>query len=766
MFGKELNPQRTQAGQLEGITGWVGTQRGGSMKTKYRRPAVTALALAISVALGLTATTTALAYESPPHVFSINDVLGGFNGATFGENGISVGTAIDKTIICGLPDSANTCPSDLEPPDPDKFGIVMYGVDSEFGAYVVDFVGAEPKVRDYDYGEGFVGELPDGAGIAVSNAVTDRYKVKAPMGTWCQGLGGNSVKCSTEHYTVLEHVLSCHEVIPYMFADPETGTQGVLTTPTGTLSVDCATTDLDDEQLILVGGVPTTRLTDSTPGVQMDANDKTSVLDDLSVSPDYAITLKDDGKALYRWGALVKFPNDMRMYARLALPDEWKARDGDGNLINDFPVTKAWLVVNHTITNNPNDQLRPEDLENEAAIGVLPDRSVENAGTEDEIWRSTKPCYEGDGDLIDNELGETDPAAIGIGTYYRNMPFAITGAPVGDEPGADPYPFSADLREALSNAYYTTIDREPFEWSYEVVTGDCSVLGGSCTIDYRGCPGPVEDPAYAALCDNVPAGTPLFSGPRWRLKPNKFGQDLPGLEIPTTAALEEPCTPPPFEKALIKYEVGLNTTTIINLLDWDEEANGPSPLATSKGWVDTDLYNAFRPVIDDNVIDPNGEVRQLTDIGGPMSEDFDLLVYIKGDRKPVFLYDAKLVLEYEGGTVPTEAEVDMALNPLNFPVKIGRNATARTVDLDVTACNNDTVEVANGTISLEGVSLVTGIETVNYSALFADLAPQDCQTVTFTYTAPAEGTNITWTAEANGGRRTGGSGPEQQHGDG
>ena len=107
-------------------------------------------------------------------------------------------------------------------------------------------------------------------------------------------------------------------------------------------------------------------------------NDKTSVLDDVSVSPDYSITLKDDGKALYRWGALVKFPNDVRMYARLALPEEWKERDANDDLVNDFTVTKAWLVVNHTITNNPNDQLRPEDLENEAAIGVLPDRTVEN----------------------------------------------------------------------------------------------------------------------------------------------------------------------------------------------------------------------------------------------------------------------------------------------------------------------------------------------------------------------------------------------------
>ena len=58
-----------------------------------------------------------------------------------------------------------------------------------------------------------------------------------------------------------------------------------------------------------------------------------------------------------------------------------RQRDDDGNLVNDFPVTKARLIVNHTITNNPNDQLRPEDLENEAAIGVLPDHTIENLGT-------------------------------------------------------------------------------------------------------------------------------------------------------------------------------------------------------------------------------------------------------------------------------------------------------------------------------------------------------------------------------------------------
>ena len=464
-----------------------------------------------------------------------------FDGSTYGD----AGATEDKGIICGLPDSAEkSCPADAAQPFTDKSGVTLYPVDTEFGFYVVDFVGAQEKALDGDYGEGWVGNLSDGSGIAVSNAITDRFKVKAPQGTWCQGLGGNSVKCSTEHYTVMEHVLSCHEVIPYFYADPETGEQGIQETPDGSLSIDCTDTALDDEMLILSGGVPTTRLTDSTPGVQMDANDNTSVLDDLAVSTDYSLTLKDDGKALYRWGALIKRPNDVRMYARLALPDEWKAPGAD------FPVTKAWLVVNHTITNNPNDQLRPEDLENEAAIGVLPDHTIENADTPDELWRSSKLCYEGDGDIIDTEEGSTDPTVIGIGTYLRNGPFALDpAANPGVLPEDDPYAFSADLTKALTNAWYTTIDREPFEWSYEVR----SEANGVVTVDYRGCPGPVADPAYAALCTNVPAGAPLFSGPRWRLKPNKFGQDLPGLEIPTTAALEEPCTPPPFEKDKIKY---------------------------------------------------------------------------------------------------------------------------------------------------------------------------------------------------------------------
>ncbi len=225
----------------------------------------TPVALAVSAALFHAG--AAVAYDSPVHVFSVDDVLGGFGGQTFGGTAI---TDADDTIICGL--GSRACPPDVQPYT-DKAGVMLYPVDSEFGFYVVDFVGAQHKARDYDYKEGYVGNIVDGTeviGIKVSNAPTLKYKVKPPLGTWCQGLGGTSVKCETEHYTVMEHVQSCHEVIPYKFADPVTGDHTVLSTPDGTKSFNCADAPLDDNTLILSGGAPTVRLTDATPCENVD----------------------------------------------------------------------------------------------------------------------------------------------------------------------------------------------------------------------------------------------------------------------------------------------------------------------------------------------------------------------------------------------------------------------------------------------------------------------------------------------------------------
>ncbi len=77
------------------------------------------------------------------------------------------------------------------------------------------------------------------------------------------------------------------------------------------------------------------------------------------------------------------------------------------------------------------------------------------------------------------------------------------------------------------------------------------------------------------------------------------------------------------------------TTTEINLLDFE----GPSPLLTSAGWISPEGNGV-------NILaDPN--VPGLSINGLPLTEDFDLAVYIKGDRKPTALFDAMLVIEYD-----------------------------------------------------------------------------------------------------------------------
>jgi len=657
---------------------------------------------------------TALAYESPLHVFSIDDVMGGFDGSTFGTGGATQ----DMNIICDL--GPIPCPVD-NGPVVDKQGVTLYPVDSEFGYYIVDFLGANGKVRDGDYLEGFVGNIMDGdtlMGIKISNAATETYKVKPPLGTWCQGLGGTSVKCETEHYTVMEHVLSCYETIPYFYADPVTGAQAILSTPDGTLTFDCANAPLDDNSIILVDGLPSVRLTDSTPcedvddplGCQMFPNDKTDMLNDIALNTDYSTQLKDDGKPLYGWGGLHKRPNDIRMYARLALPDEWKAEGAD------FVVTKAELVVNHWITNNPNDQLRPEDLENEAATGRKPSYRIEGTpGGTDEVWKTLIPCYEGDGDIIDTEEGITDPTFLDIGTYLKNAPFALDPAAVpGDLPVDDPYAFSSDLRGAFTNAFYTTINRDPFEWSYVN-----SAAAENGVYDFIGSAFPLSEEEILA------GGLELVSGPRWRLKPNKFGQDLPGLEIPLVE-----CSPPPFERDNIKYEVGLETTTVINLLDWADEN---SPLATSKGWVDVNA-NEFVTIAG---TDPFSGISYTTN-GLPMTEDFDLAVYVKGDRKSTAVYNAQLIIEYEGEVTPTE--FDLALSGLVVPSRILLGETT-VLAAEVT---NDGPAAASGIVTLTGVSSQGPI--VEFTASFTGLPAGGVITPVWDWTAPLRPQNINWTA--------------------
>lgn len=112
-------------------------------------------------------------------------------------------------------------------------------------------------------------------------------------------------------------------------------------------------------------------------------------------------------------------------------------------------------------------------------------------------------------------------------------------------------------------------------------------------------------------------------------------KDIPGLEIP-----KEECSAPPFQMDNMKYNTGDETITTINLLDWDEEKNGLSPLSTSKGWVDVTQNGSVE--IGQTV---NGI--PISTNGTPMTDDFDLTIYVKGDKKPVAIMSAQLIVEYE-----------------------------------------------------------------------------------------------------------------------
>ncbi|GAB4181835.1 MAG: hypothetical protein Tsb002_02310 [Wenzhouxiangellaceae bacterium] len=524
------------------------------------------------------------------HTFSIDDVQGDFlNGRTYAQN---------PMILCG-PAGSPACPE--QGPQPLTVdATTLFPIDSEFGFYVVDFVGGFTKTLDGAYTEGFIGPYSDsfGDGVITSNAVTERFKTPQSQGTWCAGMGGTSVKCSTENFAVLEHILTCFETIPYFYADPVSGSQGILTDPATNVPIfTCADAQINNfDDLTLPSGI--------IDLLAMAPNE--SNLRDIATGKDYSVTLKDDGKFLFRWGTFVKRPNDIRLYAQLPLPAAWKVPG------NDFPVTRATLAVRHWITNNPNDQIRPEDMENEGATGRKPGYRVLPDGS----WVSDRDCFEGDGN------------AIAEGTYYRNR----TAYTLPTDPRALRV---ADLAEGLTNAWATSIDRDPFEWSYDAnPAADIQDFVGSLTP--------------------MPALGDLVSGPRWRLRANKFGQDIPALEIPLAECSAETFSrsytePRPRVDDNVKYVTGSFAVTTINLLDFEDiNDNGiadDSPLLSTSGWVDA-AQNIQNIGANGSNSAPNG----VSINGLPLTEDFDLGIYIKGDRRPTVVYDASLFVEWDDGT--------------------------------------------------------------------------------------------------------------------
>jgi Ca2+-binding RTX toxin-like protein len=521
---------------------------------------------------------------SSTHIFSTDDITGTFGGATQGEDGGFVDFSGDH----GTKETQD--------------GVTLYPVDSEFGFYVTDFVGAEDKVLDGDYAEGWVGDLViDGqqAGLVVSDAPTDTFKTPAALGTWLAGIGGNTVKASTEHYTVMQEVLS-DQRFP---GDPDASY--ALDDNLILLSQNEAW-DGQYVQDLLNGSVEFEGETVVIEDVNLDGvvdlkdllNPNESTIEyDIAYSDDYSVTMKDDGKLLYRWGNSIKRPNDVRLEAKLETPDEWKELDVFTSLKKLYAVTEAELVLNHTITNNPNDQVRPEDFENESAIGTLPTYEVledylgEVGRT---VWASTDDYYSGDGTLYE------------AGTILRdtNLVDAISGS-IPDMIGS----VSEDLELGFTNAWYTTMDREPFE---PVLNAD---------------------------------GTEYVTGPRWRLQPDKYGQDLPSVVIPL-----DPSKEPPTQKDDEKYEQGADTQTVLNLLDWETDI---SPLSISAGWQDN--------------------AGSVTGNGLNLTEDFDVAVYVKGDTKPATIYSAELLVSYEEITVHEENDTLVGSAGDDYLVGIGNN---------------------------------------------------------------------------------------------
>ncbi len=267
-------------------------------------------------------------FESPSVILSMDNVIGEFAGTTFVEDA----TIINTTAV--LEDPNNPDPPGYDGPVravKDKLGNTLYPTDTEFGYYVTDYVGADQKVRDGYYGEGWVGnvlgEQGEVIGLSIANAVTDIFSSGNPFGTWAAGLGGNSVKASTEHYVVMQNVLS-----DQMFPDDPNAIYALdnnLVIRGGDYDGMFVTDVIADLQAVYDSGKHSVDVFPfGNPDGVIDIRDvltpnESTVTENIAHGNDYSVTLKDDGKLLYRWGQIVKKPNDIRLGVQLDVPDRW-----------------------------------------------------------------------------------------------------------------------------------------------------------------------------------------------------------------------------------------------------------------------------------------------------------------------------------------------------------------------------------------------------------------------------------------------------------
>jgi len=279
---------------------------------------------------------TTVAWQSEKHTFTMDDVVGNALGETDADN--------PNVIKDGDPGETLTGEDNIVAKD----GGTLYPINSTFSYDVQDFVGATEKTFDGVAEEGWVGEFSDdlGSGVQFVDAETDELKAGNLIGTWAAGLGGSDVKASTEHFTVMEAVLTCYQTVPYEYWDSrEDFEEGLPSVPSLADVTQCANNQLPN---------PVTDADVAAALALLDPNEDTVIPSptDLYLGTNYSVTEKDDGKVLYRWGQAVKRPSDIRFTTSLALPDEWyEVPDGE----RGYTVTKAQLVLRHAVTNNPND---------------------------------------------------------------------------------------------------------------------------------------------------------------------------------------------------------------------------------------------------------------------------------------------------------------------------------------------------------------------------------------------------------------------------
>jgi len=130
----------------------------------------------------------------------------------------------------------------------------------------------------------------------------------------------------------------------------------------------------------------------------------------------------------------------------------------------------------------------------------------------------------------------------------------------------------------------------------------------------------------------------------------------------------------------------------------------------------------------------------------PMTEDFDLAVYIKGDAKSTAVFNAQLIIEYEGEPALTGA--DLALG-LTVPSKILVDTTGHSITLTVTNLGPEDLD-GIAAVKLTGVANKGSI--YNYSFEIQDLPAETTFTFDDSFGAPTDGsTVIVWTATVTSG---------------